>query len=182
MAPASTGLVAWELSPVRGDRTDPDRRAGGARRAAHVRDHPVHRRAPQLQNQVADSLDQIKSWLIHAAAAEDEQIQGSDNIISSIKTNQSAITSGAITTAAPSARCSQLFADLLHLIFFLYDGRGIWGFLMRGVPERFGAPGRRRRGGGVSVRLVSFVRATAAVGPRRRRRHRIVLQIVGVPL
>jgi predicted PurR-regulated permease PerM len=112
-----------------------------------------------------------------------EQIKGYlDNVINTIKSNQSAITSGAITTAATIGEVlTGLLLTLFILIFFLYDGRGIWAFLVRGVPERVrdrvDVAGRRGFGA-----LVSFVRATAAVALVDAVGIGIGLWILGVPL
>src|SRR5207245_6968440 len=105
-----------------------------------------------------------------------------DNAVGTIKKNQSAIASGAITTATTIGEVLTGFLlTLFILIFFLYDGRGIWRFLMRGVPERVrdrvDLAGRR----GFAA-LVSFVRATAAVALVDAVGIGIVLAIVGVPL
>jgi len=139
---------------------------------------------PQLSAQVSDSLDQISEWLkqgpLHISA---DQINGFvDNAIKTIKENQSAITSGAITTATTIGEVLTGFLlTLFILIFFLADGRGIWGFLIRGVPERVrdrvDIAGRR----GFAA-LVSFVRATAAVALVDAVGIGIGLWIVGVPL
>ena len=139
---------------------------------------------PQLQAQVAESLDQIRNWLTHGPIhLRDEQIQGFlNNAIKTIKDNQSAITSGAITTATTIGEVLTGFLlTLFILIFFLFDGRGIWTFVMRGVPERVRSrvdlAGRRGFGA-----LVSFVRATAAVAMVDAVGIGIGLWIVGVPL
>jgi predicted PurR-regulated permease PerM len=67
------------------------------------------------------------------------------------------------------------------LIFFLYDGPGIWRFVTRGVParvrDRVDVAGRR----GFAA-LVSYVRATAAVALVDAVGIGIGLAIVGVPL
>jgi predicted PurR-regulated permease PerM len=67
------------------------------------------------------------------------------------------------------------------LIFFLYDGPGIWTFVTRGVPSRVRSKvdvaGRRGFGA-----LVSYVRATAAVALVDAVGIGIGLAIVGVPL
>lgn len=120
---------------------------------------------PQLQSQVSNSLDQIRDWLITGPLhLEREQLQTFlDNAINTIKENQSAITSGAITTATTIGEVLTGFVlTLFILIFFLYDGAGIWSFIVRGVParvrDRVDVAGRRGFGS-----LVSYVRATAAV-------------------
>jgi predicted PurR-regulated permease PerM len=138
---------------------------------------------PQLKTQVTSSLEQIRDWLIHGPLhIRDEQITTFlNNIVDSIKENQDAITSGAITTAATIGEVlTGLLLTLFTLIFFLYDGRGIWGFV-RGVPvrvrDRVDLAGRRGFGA-----LVSFVRATAGVALVDAVGIGIGLWIVGVPL
>jgi putative heme transporter len=127
---------------------------------------------PQLQQQVSDSLTQIKSWLK----------DGPLHIIDTIQKNQSAITQGAITTAATIGEIlTGLLLTVFVLIFFLYDGAGIWRFLTRGVPsrvrDRVDVAGRRGFGA-----LVSYVRATAAVALVDAVGIGIGLAVVGVPL
>jgi predicted PurR-regulated permease PerM len=139
---------------------------------------------PDLQAQVADSLDQIREWLNNGPLhLRDEQIQTYiDNGIRAIRENQSAITEGALTTAATIGEILTGFIlTVFVLIFFLYDGPGIWRFLVRGVPsrvrERTDVAGRRGFGA-----LVSYVRATAAVALVDAVGIGIGIAIVGVPL
>lgn len=139
---------------------------------------------PQLQQQVSDSLTQIKSWLKDGPLhIRQEQITNFlNNIIDTIQKNQSAITQGAITTAATIGEIlTGLLLTVFVLIFFLYDGAGIWRFLTRGVPsrvrDRVDVAGRRGFGA-----LVSYVRATAAVALVDAVGIGIGLAVVGVPL
>ncbi|SDC81029.1 AI-2E family transporter [Actinokineospora iranica] len=139
---------------------------------------------PQLQSQVNDSLDTIRGWLATGPLhLRQDQIQSFlDNAIEAIKTNQSAITSGAITTATTIGEVlTGLLLTLFILIFFLFDGPGMWRFVVRGVPapvrDRVDVAGRR----GFSS-LVSYVRATAAVAVFDAVGIGIGLWIVGVPL
>jgi predicted PurR-regulated permease PerM len=139
---------------------------------------------PDLQKQVGDSLDTINKWLKNGPLhLRQEQITDFiNNIIESIKANQSTITSGALTTAANIGELLAGFVlTLFILIFFLSDGSGIWRFLVRGVPEpvrdRVDVAGRR----GFSS-LVSYVRATAAVAVVDAVGIGVGLWIVGVPL
>ncbi|WP_026421768.1 AI-2E family transporter [Actinokineospora inagensis] len=139
---------------------------------------------PQLQTQVNSSLDTIQTWLstgpLHLRA---DQIHSFlQNVIDTIKSNQAAITSGAITTAATIGEVlTGLLLTLFILIFFLFDGAGIWRFVVRGVPgpvrDRVDVAGRR----GFSS-LVSYVRATAAVAVFDAVFIGIGLWIIGVPL
>lgn len=139
---------------------------------------------PQLQAQVADSLDTIRDWLANGPLhLRQDQIQTFlDNAITAIKDNQSAITSGAITTAATIGEVlTGLVLTLFILIFFLYDGENIWRFVTRAAPGRVRArvdvAGRR----GFSS-LVSYVRATAAVAIFDAVGIGVGLAIIGVPL
>lgn len=139
---------------------------------------------PDLQQQVTDSLNQIKDWLKQGPLhIRQEQITTFlNNIIDTIQENQSAITQGAITTAATIGEIlTGLLLTVFVLIFFLHDGSGIWTFVTRGVPERVrdrvDVAGRRGFGA-----LVSYVRATAAVALVDAVGIGIGLAIVGVPL
>ena len=139
---------------------------------------------PQLQSQVLASLDQIRDWLATGPLQlRAEQIQTFiDDAIRTIQDNQAAITQGAITTATTIGEVLTGFLlTVFVLIFFLYDGPGIWRFVTRGVParvrDRVDVAGRR----GFAA-LVSYVRATAAVALVDAVGIGIGLAIVGVPL
>jgi len=139
---------------------------------------------PQLQSQVAASLDRIRDWLTSGPLQlRAEQIQTFiDDTISTIQNNQAAITQGAITTATTIGEVLTGFLlTVFILIFFLYDGLGIWKFVTRAVPERVrdrvDVAGRRG-----FVALVNYVRATAAVALVDAVGIGIGLAIIGVPL
>ena len=139
---------------------------------------------PELQTQVAASLDTIQRWLKDGPAhLSDQQLQNYVNeIVKTIKENQAEITSGALTTAATLGEVlTGLLLALFTLIFFLHDGDGIWRFVIRAVPrdvrQRVDVAGRRGFGS-----LVSYVRATAAVAVVDAVGVGIGLAIIGVPL
>jgi putative heme transporter len=139
---------------------------------------------PDLQQQVSESLNQIQDWLKNGPLhLRDEQITNFvDNVVKTIQENQSAITEGAITTATTIGEIlTGLLLTVFVLIFFLYDGAGIWTFVTRGVPERVrnrvDVAGRRGFGA-----LVSYVRATAAVALVDAVGIGVGLAVVGVPL
>lgn len=139
---------------------------------------------PELQTQVAASLDTIQKWLKDGPAhLSDAQLQNYINeIVKTIKENQAEITSGALTTAATVGEAlTGLLLALFTLIFFLHDGDGIWRFVIRAVPRdvrsRVDVAGRRGFGS-----LVSYVRATAAVAVVDALGVGIGLAIIGVPL
>ena len=139
---------------------------------------------PELQTQVAASIDTIRNWLIKGPLhLSDVQLQQYlDNALNTIKENQSEITSGALTTAATVGELlTGLLLALFTLVFFLHDGDGIWRFVTRGIPkdirERADVAGRRG-----FASLVSYVRATAAVAVVDAVGVGIGLWVVGVPL
>ncbi|RDI18894.1 AI-2E family transporter [Lentzea flaviverrucosa] len=139
---------------------------------------------PELQSQVAASLDTIQTWLKDGPAhLSDQQLQNYVNeIVKTIKENQAEITSGALTTAATLGELlTGLLLALFTLIFFLHDGDGIWRFVTRAVPrdvrQRVDVAGRRGFGS-----LVSYVRATAVVAIVDAVGVGVGLAIIGVPL
>jgi predicted PurR-regulated permease PerM len=139
---------------------------------------------PELQSQVVASLDQIRDWLTTGPLnLRVEQVQTFiDDAIAALQDNQAAITQGAITTATTIGEVVTGFLlTVFILIFFLYDGPGIWRFVTRGVParvrDRVDVAGRR----GFAA-LVSYVRATAAVALVDAVGIGIGLAIIGVPL
>lgn len=139
---------------------------------------------PQLQEQLNQSLDQIKDWLINGPIhLRQEQIQQFiNNAISFLQNNQTSLTSSALTTASTVGEILTGFVlTLFILIFFLATGDGIWSFLVRGVPvdvrARVDVAGRRG-----FASLVSYVRATAAVAVVDAVGIGVGLWIVGVPL
>ena len=139
---------------------------------------------PDLQSQVVASLDQIRDWLTTGPLdLRVEQVQTFiDDAIAALQDNQAAITQGAITTATTIGEVATGFLlTVFILIFFLYDGPGIWRFVTRGVParvrDRVDVAGRR----GFAA-LVSYVRATAAVALVDAVGIGIGLAVIGVPL
>ncbi|WP_328605457.1 AI-2E family transporter [Amycolatopsis sp. NBC_00345] len=139
---------------------------------------------PQLQEQLNNSLNQIKDWLINGPLhLRQEQIQDFINqAIGFIQNNQSSLTTTALTTAGTIGEILTGFVLVLFVtIFFLAGGEHIYSFLVRGVParvrKRVDVAGRRG-----FASLVSYIRATAAVAVVDAVGIGIGLWIVGVPL
>ncbi|MBB5854047.1 AI-2E family transporter [Amycolatopsis umgeniensis] len=139
---------------------------------------------PELQKQLTESLNQIKTWLIDGPLhLRQEQIQEFINqAIGFLQNNQASITTTALTTAGTVGEIVTGFIlTLFILIFFLSGGDQIWKFLVLGVPgrvrNRVDVAGRRG-----FASLVSYVRATAAVAVVDAVGIGIGLAIVGVPL
>ncbi|MTD56179.1 AI-2E family transporter [Amycolatopsis pithecellobii] len=138
---------------------------------------------PQLQQQLNNSLNQVRDWLVNDLHLRQEQIQQFiDNAINLLQSNQAAITTGALTTAGTVGVILTGFVLTLFVtIFFLAGGEQIWGFLMKGVPphvrNRVDVAGRRG-----FASLVAYVRATAAVAVVDAVGIGVGLWIVQVPL
>lgn len=120
---------------------------------------------PDMQRQVLASLDALRAWLATSPLhINEQQIDDFLNQVDTfLKNNQATLTSGALSTATTFGQfITGLFLALFTLIFFLYDGRKIWRFIIRIVPvhvrERVDVAGVR----GFNS-LVGYVRATMLV-------------------
>jgi predicted PurR-regulated permease PerM len=139
---------------------------------------------PALQTQLSHSIDAVANWLttgpLHMS---EEQVRSFfDNLVATVTNTQTGITSGALTTAATIGEVlAQMLLILFVLIFLMYDGHGIWTFLIRAAPHRVrtrvDVAGRRSL-----AALVSYVRATIAVATVDAVGAGIGLVILGVPL
>ena len=143
---------------------------------------------PDLQQQVVLSLNGIREWLATGPLhLRDDQIADYVNQAERwLQQNQAAltqgVTSGVLTTAGTFGNfLTGLLLALFTLIFFLYDGRRVWLFVIRIVP----AAARQqidRAGIRGFASLVGYVRATALVAVADALGIWIGLVIVGVPL
>lgn len=139
---------------------------------------------PALATQFAASIDSIVTWLTEGPLGiSAEQLRAAqDNAMSTIAANQAAITSGAIsTTATLGMIVAEILLAVFALVFLLQDGPGIWGFVLRGVPERV----RRRcdvAGRRSLAALVSYLRATVVVALVDAVAIGIAVAVLGVPL
>ena len=93
------------------------------------------------------------------------------------------MTSGALTTAASVVEAlAGLALALFALIFFLYDGRRIWRFLLRAMPAGSGRDRIDVAGDRAFATLVGYTRATVLVAVVDGVAIGLGLWIVGVPL
>jgi putative heme transporter len=139
---------------------------------------------PALRTRFSQSVTTISEWLTNGPLhLTDAQLKGFlDSVVATVTSNQAEITTGALTTAATIGELlAQALLVLFSLIFLLYDGAGIWSFLLgaapRGIRTRVDVAGRR----GLAA-LVSYVRATIAVATVDAVGTGIGLVILGVPL
>ncbi|HEY8373746.1 MAG TPA: AI-2E family transporter [Pseudonocardiaceae bacterium] len=139
---------------------------------------------PDMQRQVAASLNTIRDWLksgpLHLR--EEQLDEYTQRLVQAIQENQAAITSSALTTAATLGQLlTGLLLALFTLIFLLYDGRRIWlflvGMLPRHVQSRVDLAGSR-----AFTSLTRYVQATALVAAVDAIGIGIGLWIIGVPL
>jgi len=120
---------------------------------------------PALTAKAQSGVLKIQDWLKHGPLhLSDQQLTSSlDTVQNWIKTHQSTLTTGAVTTAATALDVlASMFLVLFTTFFFLRDGRSIWRFLVRLLPpaarEPLGTAGERSWS-----TLVSYVRATVLV-------------------
>ncbi|CAM06520.1 putative PurR-regulated permease PerM [Saccharopolyspora erythraea NRRL 2338] len=143
---------------------------------------------PQLQAQVVLSLNGIRDWLSTGPLhLNDQQIttyveQAEEWLKNNQATLTQGVTSGVLTTAGTFGNfLTGLLLALFTLIFFLYDGRRVWLFVIRIVPaenrDRIDRAGSRG-----FASLVGYVRATALVAVVDALGIWIGLVAVGVPL
>lgn len=139
---------------------------------------------PALVAQLSVTVEAVVGWLTTGPLQLSEQQLGSAQaeLLATLGANQSAITLGALTTAATVGETvAEVLLVLFTLIFFLYGGYGIWQFLLGAVPHavrtRVDVAGRR----GLAA-LVSYVRATAVVAVVDAVAIGIGLGVLGVPL
>ncbi|WP_308014490.1 MULTISPECIES: AI-2E family transporter [unclassified Rhodococcus (in: high G+C Gram-positive bacteria)] len=139
---------------------------------------------PALTDQFTGSVTQIQDWLTQGPLhfSEDQIRSAGDSVVRSVQSNQEALTSGALTTAAVIGEMlTGALLVLFTLIFFLYGGQQIWDFLSRIVPTR--ARRRVRLAGSQAFgSLVGYVRATVAVAAVDAIGIGTGLAILGVPL
>ncbi|MDI9917387.1 AI-2E family transporter [Rhodococcus sp. IEGM 1379] len=139
---------------------------------------------PQLTDQFAASVTQIQNWLTSGPLhfSEDQIRQAGDSVVKSVQSNREELTSGALTTATVIGEMfTGAFLTLFTLIFFLYGGDQIWGFVTRIVPR----DSRRRvriAGSAGFGSLIGYVRATVAVAAADAIGIGLGLVILGVPL
>ncbi|TWF94628.1 putative PurR-regulated permease PerM [Saccharopolyspora dendranthemae] len=139
---------------------------------------------PDLQRQVLASLDALKSWLaISPLHINEAQIgQYLEQAREWLQTNQAALTSGALSTASTFGNfLTGLVLALFTLIYFLYDGRRVWLFLVRLAPRQVRD---RVDHAGIAgfTSLVGFVRATVLVAVVDALGIGLGLVLLGVPL
>jgi putative heme transporter len=137
-----------------------------------------------LSTQVSDGLNEVQSWLAQGPLhlSQNQLNDAIERARTSITGNQSALTSGALSTAATLGEVvAGFFLVLFTLFFYLRDGGQIWTFICRLLPRNARIPAARA--GHYSWHtLVSYVRATVLVAFVDAAGIGIGLVVLGVPL
>lgn len=120
---------------------------------------------PDLQREVGESINTIRDWLTGPPLnmSADDLNNVLDSITKAATENREQITSGALTTVTGVGHfVTGALLALFTLIFFLYDGRPIWKFVVRLIPrphrDRADLAGQRS-----FASLVAYVRASVLV-------------------
>lgn len=139
---------------------------------------------PSMQRQVLASLNQLREWLatspLHIGEAQINQLL--ERAREWLQSNQAVLTSGVLNTAGTfGSFLTGLVLALFTLIYFLYDGRRVWLFVIKLVPQHVR---HKADAAGVAgfTSLVGFVRATALVAVADAIGIGLGLAILGVPL
>ncbi|WIX79255.1 AI-2E family transporter [Amycolatopsis carbonis] len=139
---------------------------------------------PELIDQILRTVDELRTWLrtgpLHVSQG---QIDGMLNqLTTTLSENQSAIASGALSTAVTVGELVTEFLLMVFcLIFFLAQGGRIWSFTIRAVPVRVRHRVDLAGHAGFST-LAGYIRGTAAVAVVDAIGVGVGLLIVGVPL
>ncbi|MEP6797581.1 MAG: AI-2E family transporter, partial [Lapillicoccus sp.] len=113
--------------------------------------------------QAADGLTQIRDWLRTTFNITDTQFDGYiDQLKTALESNADLRSAAAKAGVTATHAVAGLFISLFALFFFLYDGPGIWGWVVRLFPRT--ARTRVESSGHVAWRqLTAYTRATVLV-------------------
>jgi putative heme transporter len=140
--------------------------------------------APLLADEVTRSIEGTRDWLVSGPLhlSGDQLKQAGDSVIDAIRTHQSQLTSGALSTAGTIAEIvTGALLTLFTVIFFLLGGRSIWQFVTRAVPQT--QRSRVREAGAAGFHsLAGYARATSLVALVDAVAIGSGLAIMGIPL
>jgi predicted PurR-regulated permease PerM len=140
--------------------------------------------APLLVEQVTRSIESTRDWLINGPAklSGDQINRAVDTFTDALRTHQTQLTSGALSTAGTIVEIlAGAFLLLFTLIFFLLGGRSIWQFTTRLVPDEHRARVREAGAAGFHS-LAGYARATSLVALVDAVSIGTGLAIMGIPL
>jgi predicted PurR-regulated permease PerM len=140
--------------------------------------------APLLVEQVTRSIEGTRDWLINGPAklSGDQINRAVDTFTDALKTHQTQLTSGALSTAGTLVEIlTGALLLLFTMIFFLLGGRSIWQFVTRLVPAEHRARVREAGAAGFHS-LAGYARATSLVAFVDAVSIGAGLAIMGIPL
>jgi putative heme transporter len=94
--------------------------------------------APELVDQVERSVDGTRDWMIHGPLhlRADQITSATDSAVNALRTHQTELTSGALSTAGTLVEIlTGALLCLFTVIFFLLGGRSIWRFVTQVIPR-----------------------------------------------
>jgi predicted PurR-regulated permease PerM len=140
--------------------------------------------APLLADEVTRSIEGTRDWLVSGPLhlSGDQLKQAGDSVIDAIRTHQSQLTSGALSTAGTIAEIvTGALLTLFIVIFLLLGGRGIWQFVTQAVPRTQSSRVREAGAAGFHS-LAGYARATSLVALVDAVAIGSGLAIMGIPL
>jgi predicted PurR-regulated permease PerM len=140
--------------------------------------------APLLADEVTRSIEGTRDWLVSGPLhlSGDQLKQAGDSVIDAIRTHQSQLTSGALSTAGTIAEIlTGALLTLFIVIFLLLGGRGIWQFVTKAVPRTQRTRVREAGAAGFHS-LAGYARATSLVALVDAVAIGSGLAIMGIPL
>lgn len=120
---------------------------------------------PNLLREFAETVEQTRHWLAHSPFKVDSAAlaQIGDKLVAWAKDNESALAKEALVTMETITEvATSALLMIFLLIFFLYDGRRIWGYVTYLVPKVNRAHVRASGAAGFRT-LEVYVRATVVV-------------------
>ena len=136
-----------------------------------------------LRGQFDDSLDKLEQYLSDAGLSRAQLNDFFNRVRDAVSSSSSGNLGGTVVGAATTAGhlLAGLFITLFATIFFTYDGRGIWGWIVRLFPPS--AQGRVQGSGERAwVVLTSYVRATVVIAATDALGVALVATLLGLPL
>ena len=136
-----------------------------------------------LRGQFDDSLDKLEQYLSDAGLSRAQLNDFFNRVRDAVSSSSSGNLGGTVVGAATTAGhlLAGLFITLFATIFFTYDGRGIWGWIVRLFPHS--AQGRVQGSGERAwVVLTSYVRATVVIAATDALGVALVATLLGLPL
>jgi predicted PurR-regulated permease PerM len=135
-----------------------------------------------LRSSFDDSLDKLENYLADLGLSHQQLSDFFDKVREGVQSGQGNLSGTVVKTATTAGHLiAGLFITLVATIFFTYDGRGIWQWLLSLFPE----PARDRvHGSGERAWavLTSYVRATLVIAAVDALGITLVAVILGLPL